>query len=354
LDELKLIRMFGAVALAGLALFYLATYILSMLIGISAFIFTPEGLEVAKQFIQGIKLYILFDISVIIPAPLNIGVLFLVPWAVFWIALLVAWSGPSRSFHRSVKEGFNSPLCNLFKNYLIAFPMITTMLLVAEMTLQSFQEAVGIPTGSTAIANPYMLLFDASYAAITEEVGFRLIPIGTIVVLYIIWTGWRSLSTQTCLKRYCVAALAFLYPEGAKRRLKLKSVESAGWKGIGQAEWIIILVSALAFALAHVINGSGWELGKLTMTFMLGIVFGVVYIVYGITAPILMHWFHNYYLTALALSIELFAPPLTVFIEIVEISIIVVGIVGWAVLLAYLILRTLRAQEGGVGEVNPS
>jgi hypothetical protein len=84
---------------------------------------------------------------------------------------------------------------------------------------------------------------------------------------------------------------------------------------------------------------------------MLGLVFGVVYIVYGITAPILMHWFHNYYLTALALSNGLFAPPLTVFIEIVEISIIVVGTVGWAALLTYFILRTLRIQEGGVGEV---
>ena len=341
------------VALVGLALFYLATYILSMILGISVFFFTPEGSETASQPIQGLQLLLIFTFSTFIPTPLNIGTIFLALWTVFCIAILVAWSGPAQTFHKTVKESLSSPLRNLSKNYLITFPIITTMLLVAEILLQSFQESVGIPTGSMDAPNPYMLLFNASYAAIFEEIGFRLIPIGAVVVPYIIWSGWKTLRTHPTPNQYRLTALAFLYPEGAKKRLKLRTVENAGWlRGISQAEWGIVLISATVFALAHILTGEGWGLGKLTITFMLGLVFGLVYLVYGIAAPILMHWFHNYYLTVLSLSYELFDPPLTILIEIIEISIVTVGTVSWAVLLAYLTLKSFNPKEGGGGEAS--
>ena len=227
------------------------------------------------------------------------------------------------------------------------------MLLVAEILLQRFQESVGIPTGSMDAPNLYMLLFNASYAAIFEEIGFRLIPIGAVVVPYIIWSGWKNLRTHTTPNQYRLTALAFLYPEGAKKRLNLRTVENAGWlRGISQAEWGIVLISATIFALAHILTGEGWGLGKLTITFMLGLVLGLIYLVYGITAPILMHWFHNYYLTILSISHELFNPPLTLFIEMINISIITVGTVSWAALCAYLIHRSWGSQEGGGGEAS--
>ena len=351
---MSLVRKLGVVVLIGLALFYLATYIISMLLGVSLFFFTMEGSEIANQFIHGLTVYLFLDFSVLIPTPLNIGILFLALWAVFWIAIIVAWSGPAQSFHKTVRENTSSTIHSLSKNYLIAFPIITAMLLVAEILLQGLQESVGIPTGSIDIPNPYMLFFTASYAAIFEEIGFRLIPIGAVVAPYIIWRGWSNLRTQTPSNQRRLAALAFLYPEGAKKRLKLKTVENAGWMGgISQTEWGIVLISATAFAFAHVLTGSGWGLGKLTMTFMLGFVFGVVYLVYGVTAPILMHWFHNYYLTVLSISYELFNPPLTVFIDVIDISIITVGTVSWAALLTYLALKLWKPQEGKGREVSP-
>lgn len=150
-------RKLGAIALIALSLFYLFTYILSMFLGISVFFFTTEGSEVTNQFIRGLLLYLFFDFSVLIPTPLNIGVLFIALWAIFWIAIIVAWSGPAQSYPKTIRMALSSNLRDLHKNYLTAFPIITSMLIVVEILLQAFQESVGIPIGSVNIPNQYML-----------------------------------------------------------------------------------------------------------------------------------------------------------------------------------------------------
>jgi hypothetical protein len=101
---------------------------------------------------------------------------------------------------------------------------------------------------------------------------------------------------------------SFLYPEGAKNIVGEKTVAANGiLKGISKGEWVIILATAIMFGVAHILSGIGWEVGKVTSTFVQGFVFAVVYIAYGFQAPILMHWFFNYYSYTYEVSAQYYA-----------------------------------------------
>lgn len=169
---------------------------------------------------------------------------------------------------------------------------------------------------------------------------------GAVVAPYIIWSGRRILRTNSNHEQCKLVALSLIYPEGAKKKLGLKNVENYGWiRGISQTEWGIVIISATTFGLAHVLTGTGWGPGKLTIALIVGLVFAIVYLVYGITASILMHWFHNYYLTVLSISYELFNSSLALLIEIIEISIITVGTISWIALFAHTIIKSHKSQE---------
>jgi len=313
-----------------------------MFLGISLFFFTPEGLDIAGQFTKELSLYVFLNISLFVPVSLNVGVVFLAMWCVFWVCIVVGWKGPDLSLHNVVRGSFSRPVGHLFRNYLVFFPLVTSMLLLAEIFVQSLQEAHGVPTGSIDILNPYVLFFSASYAAIFEEVGFRLIPIGFTVSLYVLGRSYMALGGSSTLSRRKLTALAFLYPEGAKRRVGLRNIGESGWsRGVSGPEWLIVIATAAAFALAHVLSGAGWGLGKFTLALMVGIVFGLVYVAYGITASILMHWFHNYYLTVYWLSSDVYGASFQAFIWSVEYGIFLFGLVGWVTLVVYLIYRVL-------------
>jgi membrane protease YdiL (CAAX protease family) len=80
-----------------------------------------------------------------------------------------------------------------------------------------------------------------------------------------------------------------------------RNVQANGFpRGISPVEWVLILLTAAIFGLAHFLAGSGWEAGKVTTAFLAGLVFAIMYVAYGAYASILLHWFFNYYFDVLS------------------------------------------------------
>ncbi len=159
--------------------------------------------------------------------------------------------------------------------------------------------------------------------------------------------GWkkRRVAAQLPLKHLLKLFLvAPIYPEEAKRMVGLKNVNTDGFRGISIGEWVMVLATSLVFGLAHLLSGIGWDVGKVTSTFLVGFVFGLAYLMYGFQAPILLHWYFNYYFYAYELSTDLY--PATFSIEVLlSFLTIVVGILGFLTLLAMGLSRILGRKE---------
>ena len=340
-----ILKKIGIILLSAVVCFQVLTYFVSMVIGYSLFFITPLGIEAAQQVIEGFSFY-LFIFPLFIPAPISIGVFFTLIWFVFWVCLILSWVGPRLSFPEALKRSLSAPFRETTRNYLFIFPLLASMLFIAEITIKNFQEAHGIPTGELPFVNPFLLYFSASHAAIIEELEFRLIPIGIAVAVIIFFESRRRVSEMSLEDKLKLFTLAFLYPDGAKRKAMLINVELNGWiGGLTAAEWSIVLASSLCFGLAHVLAGSGWGPGKFTLAFLAGIAFSWVYLAYGITASILLHWFHNYYLVTYWLGVNYSNVVFQTFTLAAGLTIFLLGVLGWIVLAVYSIMRLIGRNK---------
>jgi hypothetical protein len=132
------------------------------------------------------------------------------------------------------------------------------------------------------------------------------------------------MSSMRLLRLFLVA---LLYPKEAKRMVGLRSVSADGFGGISVAEWIMVLGTSFVFGLAHLLSGVGWDVGKVSSTFLVGFVFGVTYLIYGFQAPILLHWYFNYYFYTFRLASELYSNTFSLEVLISFLT-IVVGSLG--------------------------
>ncbi len=111
-------------------------------------------------------------------------------------------------------------------------------------------------------------------------------------------------------------------------------------------EWIAIVGTSAFFGLAHVLSSIGWEMGKITSVFVQGFFFAVTYVAYGFEAPILLHWFFNYYFYFFDPRVaESFFPAAIDMISVIELLILVLGIVGWVFFAIEGVRRSLRRQK---------
>ncbi|MFQ6074676.1 MAG: type II CAAX prenyl endopeptidase Rce1 family protein [Candidatus Bathyarchaeia archaeon] len=263
----------------------LVSYVASLPLGLYLF-FTPDGSQLSQGSLHRLHLHLIFWLSVAIPGPLNIGGVYLSLLMVYGVCFVVAWLGPAERFVTSMKKAFNQPLRGLLSNFLAVMPIVSAISLLLTLSIIALQDWVGVETGEISFENPYVGLFSLAYAPISEEVGFRLVPLGLTVALSLWWRAWnRGASRRELLK---AIPLSLLHPSEAKRRL--------GVEGLSKAEWAMLLTSSLAFGLSHIMDSIGWRVGKVTSSSMVGMVLGLSYLRYGIHAPILIHWFFNYYL----------------------------------------------------------
>jgi hypothetical protein len=315
----------------------LASYLLAMLLGPSLFFFTPAGLDFSITPVQP-TFFLIFLFGFTFPFALNTGQLFMFSWSIFALCFMVAWK-LRKSFHEVVGKTFSQPLSRIFDNWLFAMPVIASALLVSVILIIGLQDFFKVPTGALPAPQTdietFNLYLSISYAPVIEEIGFRIAPIGLFTAVYMFFIKTFEnrivLSSQQRLKLF---VFSFLYPDGAKRIVGEKTVADNGFKGISKSEWIIILIISIIFGFAHILSGIGWEFGKVTSTFVQGFVFAIVYLAYGFQAPILMHWFFNYYSYTYQVSAYYYPSTFGMF-ALIEFITLVLGILA---LIGFLIL----------------
>lgn len=243
-------------------------------------------------------------------------------------------------------------------NWLTIMPLASSSLLLIVVLVTALTTAVGLPTGSLQENEPYKLLYGLAYAPIVEEITFRISTLGLLVAVRAAWQVYVSgnpasnPSDEGLIKPARLVILGLLFPDRAKAEAGLPNFNASGWSGIHRSEWTLLVITSIGFGLAHILAGSGWELGKAVSAALQGFAIGVAYLVYGAYASILFHWYFNVYFYVTSLS------P-TFFEDIVSLLVVATGLLGFALLLSEAIFgnqKFLRhASSNGLypGPTNP-
>ncbi|MGD9130664.1 MAG: CPBP family intramembrane metalloprotease [Candidatus Bathyarchaeota archaeon] len=324
-DELKLFAKMFLVILVLITVFF---YLLAIVLEPALFYFTPEGLNASAVNLSPLRVWFL-NIPVSVPIELAVGALFLGLWSIFTLSFAAAWK-LRENFHQKIKESVVQPTRKLFNSCLFAMPILNSMTLLAVVAINSFQEAGGIPTGTAPLpGEPFLDFVDLSYSAVVEEVGFRLIPIGAFLVIYL-FTTKKGTVTFSLSRKIKLFFTAILFPDSAKRMVGAKTVNEHGvGGGISLGEWGMVIFTSLVFGLSHFDPGVSWEIGKVSSAAFSGLVLGLSYLLYGVHASIIMHWFFNAY-TDTFLLLSGLHPAAASLANVTVIFSLILGILGWS------------------------
>jgi len=337
-SELKtFIKLAFTIILILIVLLLVSSYFLAMFLGPALFFFTPEGLNYCVLYERGLPFWIFTVVGFGVPLWLNTGLFFLLLWGVFAICLVAAWQS-RENLREAIRESFSRSIKKLFNNCLFAMPIINSMMLMAVIAIQSLQEASGVPTGEPSLPeNPFRVFLLLSWSSLFEEIGFRVIPIGAFLIIYLLWVGRKNAVTLSWGQHLKLFLTAPLFPDKAKKMVNGRTVSDFGVRGgISLGEWIMVFFTSIVFGLAHYLLGGGWEIGKITSASVVGLAMGLTYLLYGVQAPILLHWFFNHYLWffdpskqgGLQFVSELY-PTLPLAFALTELAIIILGVLGW-------------------------
>ena len=326
----KALKAILVVALVVVVLFLVSSYVFAMFLGPTLFFFTPEGSAISRLQIQYplyVQLFIL--LIFILPITPTYGTVFLFLCCVFVLCFAAGYKF-RESLSGVIRKCPLRSIGSLFNNWLFAMPVVTSMLLIAVITIQAFQEAHGLPTGEPTLPpNPFKAFFLISYAPLFEEIGFRVSPIGAFLIVYLFWVRRNSASMWSWGQRLKLFFLSLIYPDGAKKMVGTKTVSDFGViGGISLGEWGMVIFTSVTFGLAHYLFGGGWEVGKITTASMVGFAMGLAYLLYGVQAPILIHWFFNYYGSVIELASD-FYPIVDPFFSITLDITTILGVFGW-------------------------
>ncbi len=331
-----------------MVLFLIASYFLALVLGPMSFFLTEQGRSVSGLYPEQLPIMFFTVIAFGIPAGFNFGTLFLSLSVAYAACFVVAWRF-HRDLHQVIKSGFLHSIRKLFDNFLLAMPLIASMLLTAVIFVQGLQESQGVPTGQAPLPDdPFKAFFWLAYAPLVEELGFRISPIGTVLIFYLL-SNLKSRGVEfSWIEKLRILILAPLFPERAKGQVGVKTVRDYGLKqGISLGEWIALLCTSIVFGLVHYLFSGGWGVGKVTSASMAGLVLGLTYLVYGFQAPILLHWFFNYYFTAFEVATELH-PNLASLASMFESTIVLLGLAGWISCAILAVHRSLHTVAEGV------
>ena len=338
------VKLFAKLFLVVAVVFTIFLYLFAIILGPALFYFTPQGLDTGTIHLSSLPIWF-FNISTDIPVGLNLNIIFFVIWSIFALSFVAAWK-LRENFHKVIKESIVQPTKNLFNNCLFAMPIINSMALIAVVAIQSFQEAGGIPTGTSPASgsDPFLAFVDLSYSAVVEEVGFRVIPIGAFIVFYL-FVVRRAAITFSLKKKLKLFFAAILFPDAAKKMVGAKTVNKYGiLKGISLGEWGVVLFTSIIFGLAHFDPGNSWELGKVTSATFAGFVIALSYLLYGAQASIILHWFFNTYTKTFLVFSDLYPATLPL-ANAVWILSVILGIFGWLVAVTVVCIKLVRVVE---------
>ena len=341
----------GAIKTVGKALalllvvFSTISYLISLALGPILFFSTSDGLSVASRRIQGIPIDLFMAITVPIPLPVNIGLLFISVWAAFVICLIFAWYSRG-GFLSSIRNSLKQSPSIAKTNFLYAMPLASTALLYATILIQQFQEAEGVQTGNLSFppsTSPYVVLINLAFAPLREEFAFRITSIGIPLGIFLLLVYRYDERVSGFRARLKLVLLAMLSPERAKAEIGHKNVSANGvFRGISPLEWILILLTSAVFGLAHYLLGGGWQIGKISTAFLVGLFLGIMFVAYGAYASILIHWFFNYYFTVLEMAGSTYGGVFPSMYNVVEATNLVAGQI---VVLVFLIISALKVTN---------
>lgn len=340
----NILKLIAKMLLVVIVLITVFLYLLAIVLGPALFYFTEEGVSTSTNHLSDFKLWLL-NIPISIPIALEIGLLFFCLWSIFLLCFIAAWILRD-NFHKTIKESVFRPPRKLFHSCLFTMPILNSMTLIVLVAINILQEAEGIPIGTPPLpGEPFLDFFQLSYSAVIEEVGFRLIPIGAFLIIYLFITKKKT-ATFSLRQKIKLFFTAILIPDRSKRMVGAKTVNEYGVKGgISLGEWIIVIYTSIVFGLAHFDPGTSWEIGKITPAAIAGLVLGLSYLMYGIQAPIIMHWFFNVYPDTYLLLSEL-QPALGPFANGTIIFSLILGILGWSATA----IKGLRRLYRGIGK----
>jgi hypothetical protein len=320
------------VALIAISCFLIFTYFLTVVLGPYLFFFTSDGLATGATFLKnGIYFYLFTVIFFRVPLTPSISEVFLFLITIFLLCLCGAWKY-RESFHKVIRKGSSLSLGGLFSNFLLAMPLVSSMLFTAVVAIINIQAALGAPTTTPSeigTLTSFELFFSVSYASFIEEIGFRISPIGLFVLLRVIIAKVNNRVTLSKWEQVKLFFTSLIIPDKAKKTVGLKTVSESGIRrGIDRGEWIMIFLTALPFGILHFLGG--WSPAKISSAAFSGVAFGLLYLVYGAYAPILLHWFFNYYTWVMFNeNATNYYPYLLPISALAALMIFVVGTVGW-------------------------
>lgn len=317
------------------ALIIIASFLFVHLLALDFFFLTPSGLALSTLPFQ-FPVFVFFffgDYSPFFPAR-NV---FIVIWVIYVVCFVAAWRW-RQSFHGVLKKALSGAR-DVFGNFLFSMPLLSSMAWTAAVAIIYSQSAFGVGTGEP----PSPSFLQLAVSPLAEEFGFRIVPVGVVVVIFVFAAGRSLKSSSAGGGRLKLFFLSFIYPEGAKKMASLPTVGERGLlRGLSSLEWFIAVVSACVFGLAHVLS-PGWEIGKFTSASVQGFFFAVTYIAYGFEAPVLLHWFFNYYFYFFSPEVaESFIPWAINLLSGIELLMLVLGVAGWI----YFVWEGLRRVRG--------
>jgi hypothetical protein len=330
-------------ALQAAVIFLVSTYLLAMLIGISVMLLTPEGVEFSKRSVEDLPLGLLSFIVVRVPVKASFGVVFILMWTFYIICFALAWRTDG-GFLRALR-GVSQQRISASSNLLTIFPAISSALLIMVLATQGLQEAVGVPTGTIEFEDTYRELFELTYSPIFEEVMFRISPYMLYSILMTIRSlpDSRGLKASATIKRLILSAAS---PDRGREASRPSIVRDGFRRGISSSEWALAILTSVIFGLAHYLSGSGWEIGKVTSSSIVGLAFFLSYLAYGFYAPILLHWFFNYYFYVYEVAAETYGGVFKILENAVSLSVQVFGVSVLLAISAYLLWMILHSKSG--------
>lgn len=212
----------------------------------------------------------------VIKVPVTLTQLFVALLLTYAIIFIFSFKGAKCSTLTVFKKMAQGSRTLVFKNELSTVALIFPLLAVTLTVIESFQDMVGIPSGSLPELEPARSLTFITLAPITEELGFRASIIGLVSVIMMVAQGEGLRSVK-----------ALLFP-------------SIGYQRRSEAFFIAFLIvfTAITFGYAHIASGIGWKIGKFTTATVAGVVLGWVYVKSGLLSAILLHWCFNFLMSS--------------------------------------------------------
>ncbi len=207
--------------------------------------------------------------------------LFSLLWLISLIIFVIISRTPN-SIISKIIHLFRNRADNRIDNNLFTIIITFTSLLFILLVVEIIQINIGITTGVIPLLDPLTTLTLLQYAAVAEEIGYRVGIIGIMTWIYL-----------SVIKRRTESIKILYNPSYYLKEYLNKKQFNYSIKFL----FSINIISSVLFGLSHFSYGGGWEVGKISLAAIAGVALGWLYITRGLFVSIALHWCFNYFLT---------------------------------------------------------